>query len=105
MEPITKRALDSFEEVKDVCGVEKKQERIEFMSSLMGGHQHRISLTLRKGRISGATERVNGHIHKIDLPVDEMGDILGFTGVTEMHKHRISFKVPTEKGKDKDKKK
>lgn len=92
MEPITKRMQDSFDEIKDITNVEKKVQNIEFLSGIMAGHQHRISLTLRTGKIVGKTERVNGHVHKVDQGVIE-GDILGFTDLTDNHKHRLNFTV------------
>jgi len=93
MEDVRKRLGDLRDEVGASTPVEKKRERIEFMSGLMGQHQHRISLTLTKGRLKGTTERVNGHVHKIDLPVDEQGDVLGFSTMEDNHKHRVSHTV------------
>ena len=93
MDQIQKRMEESFAEVSDITGIEKAQKRIEFMTGIMGGHQHRISLVLRKGKIMGKTERVDGHVHSVDLSHSDDGDILGFTGITDNHKHRAQFTV------------
>lgn len=98
MEPIAKRLSELYDEVGDVCAVEKKQTRIEFMTGVMAGHQHRVSLFLRKDKLVGKTERVNGHVHKVDLAAVEK-DLLGFTQPEDNHKHRIQYriKVPAKK--------
>lgn len=88
-EPIMKR----LEELHDEVDVKKARERIEFFSGTMAGHQHRISLHLTKGRLKGTSERVQGHVHKVDLAVDEQGDILGNSNMTDNHKHRVKFRV------------
>jgi hypothetical protein len=103
METIQKRCKEMFDEVADLSGIEKRQTRTEFMTGLMAGHQHRVSLFITKGRIKGNTERVQGHVHKVDIGVVEK-DLLGFTDVSDNHKHRISFKIK-EEDKEKDKEK
>jgi hypothetical protein len=100
-EPIAKRLLEQREEVD----VKKGKQRTEFLSGVMAGHQHRISLFIRKSKIGGTTERVQGHVHKVDQSVSEDGDILGFTGVADNHKHRLSFKVKSIAADAKKKKK
>jgi hypothetical protein len=91
MESIEKRCKEAFDEVA-FSEIEKKQSRTEFMTGIMGGHQHRVSLFISKDRIRGNTERVDGHVHKLDIGVVEK-DILGFTDLVDNHKHRVSFKI------------
>ena len=101
-----KRLIESTEETQDVCNFEKRQKRTEFMSGTMGAHQHRVSLFIKAGKITGKTERVSGHIHKLDIGIVD-SDILGFTMSEEGHKHRIKHKLQKATAKDymKDKKK
>ena len=92
MENIMKRLGELHDEVDDVCAVEKKEGRTEFMTGIMAAHQHRVSLFVRKGKLVGKTERVNGHVHKVDVAAVEK-DLLGFTQPEDNHKHRIQFRI------------
>lgn len=96
---IMKRLIESTEESQDVCNFEKRQKRTEFMSGTMGAHQHRVSLFIKKDKLVGKTERVGGHVHVINMSLDKDGDMLGFTGITENHKHRIKHRIVKDKKK------
>jgi hypothetical protein len=106
MDSIMKRLIKSTEEAHDVCNFEKRQKRTEFLTGIMGAHQHRISLFIKNGKLKGKTERVNGHIHKLDVGIVDR-DILGFTMSEEGHKHRVKHKLEKATAKDyeRDKKK
>lgn len=106
MESIMKKLVKSTEEIHDVCNFEKRQKRTEFMSGTMGAHQHRVSLFIKAGKLTGKTERVGGHVHSVDVGIVD-GDILGFTMSEEGHKHRVKHKISKATAKDymRDKKK
>jgi len=103
---IQNQMLDLHKEVHDVCGVEtevqKKLQRIEFMTGMMGKHQHTVSLIEKDGKISGTTERKLGHVHKVDLSIQD-GEVLGYTGSTDGHKHIMKYKMKIKTKKEKEK--